>query len=354
MRTHAACIKSLPQSSHSYCAVRRPLRGLAQVALFCMLAACPGADAPGADAGASTPATRVSDAGGVLPVMSSFSLEEACIEEASSYCSRLNACTPNALTYNFATEEACRDRLKIRCKTTVSAPDAKVTPQQVKACADAERMQACPQFITAQRPDACIYKGSRENGSSCSQDSQCQNGLCLNAGFGCGTCGQAKGLLESCAVADRCANRLVCLGGKCKKQQTLSGTCGSNGECENGLYVRKPSVSTGSQRKAIGATRQRCLHATLTKNSIATVPSAFAQRFNSWALAKRATTEPFSAPLEPMSGHLVKGQVAVLGVPKTGRTAIRTCLDNVCFRRRAYRGNAAYRVPRSVFSATAV
>jgi hypothetical protein len=228
-------------------------RLLLAVSCVVVLAACPGpapSDKGGAGGGSTggplggsgggSPAPAAQGDGGISGGTGGSagggSLDEACSDYAAKFCAKLNQCSPAYLIYDYGTEEVCRSRAKISCVSEANAPNTSVTATQFKACAAAKSAQSCSDFMTDERPDACIYKGSRIDGQACGENSQCQSGLCRTNGNLCGVCGKAVGIGEKCQGQDDCEEGLRCDGTQCKKRVENGQACRYEQDCKVDSY----------------------------------------------------------------------------------------------------------------------
>ncbi len=245
---------NLSQSNSKSLSTRR-LSSRLFVAISCVvaLAACPGpapTDKGGSDGGSNGGPVGGSGGGSAGPVAQSDggtsggtggssgggSLDEACADYATKYCKKYNQCSPAYLISDYGTEETCQARTKIRCLSQANASGAAVTSTQLKDCAGAKGSQTCSEFITGERPDACIFKGTRTDGSACGEDSQCQTGLCRTNGTSCGVCGKAVSVGEKCNAEDDCEEGLQCMAGQCKKPVANGGACRYSDDCQAESY----------------------------------------------------------------------------------------------------------------------
>jgi hypothetical protein len=140
--------------------------------------------------------------------------------------------------------QTCIARRKDGCQRELGAPGTGRTFTGEALCQYAFAFGDCAKVMTDQIP-ACQIQGSRDNGASCTYNSQCKSGNCyLTTDQACGTCADLVAAGGDCSQANcapglRCNSKNVCIvpganGEACSDDQpcdvttlycTRAGTC---------------------------------------------------------------------------------------------------------------------------------
>jgi len=162
--------------------------------------------------------------------------DAACTTWAASYCNKTNECSPTVLAYIWGDLATCKDRQKLWCIVSMSAPGSSYDPPAVDACAKANAALSCTDTTAAKVPPACDLAGKRAVGEPCGADSQCASKACGSVDIftHCGTCVAQAGLGEACGTI-RCTFGLWCSSGKCAPVGSLGAACSGSSSCVSSL-----------------------------------------------------------------------------------------------------------------------
>jgi hypothetical protein len=245
-----------------------PLFRLSFASVLVLVASCGGSESPvglgesaGGSGGQAGGAGAESDAGGASGTSGGAGggaagaagaggeADKACLEFATQYCARLDACSPVYLKLFWDDVQDCTQRLAGPCIKALALPDTTKTPAWTSQCAAAMTATSCEALLRRDIPAACVPPaGSRSAGSVCGEDGQCATSYCQHQyDVGCGTCMQRASAGENCASNDDCAFGLGCTTElKCAAFGELEGTCDGVHPCGAGLScVGANSVKQG-------------------------------------------------------------------------------------------------------------
>lgn len=215
------------------------MRSLLPILLGWWLLACGPTPSSGADAG---------DAG--------RSFDEACAEDATSQCQKLDACLNDAgVSARYHDLFTCLSRQKSACLVTSTAPRTGRTPDSVLACASARTTEACTDFFDNDPPTACLPPaGTTPEGSACAFSAQCSTAFCsVLRGAACGVCATAPAMGADCTATGQCGVGQLCVSQndvapgtfRCVTPGRDGSGCGKDSPCATGYGCVAPRVDGG-------------------------------------------------------------------------------------------------------------
>lgn len=228
-------------------------------------------------------------------------VETACLQWATHYCARLEACAPLTIQVAYGEEAQCVTRNRPGCVAALKAPGSGQTPPGIEACALAYDSASCNDVVVGRPPAACAVSGSLPLGSPCGDDSQCSGngtycriserdrcGICSArgpVGAACDsdrdceyglvcyfTCMQPVGLDAPCdGMTRQCPATLVCLDYKCVAPGGVGAACNPHADhCDrdHGLYC--DSQTRVCARYAVAERGAACGSGTICKAGMCT------------------------------------------------------------------------------------
>ena len=215
------------------------LRARAIVTLTLALSGCP---APTPEM-AATPAT----------------IDEACANYATTYCSRGLECEGSAFSFFHGAMDVCARTVALDCVHRAGLPGSAWTVGAAQSCASARASASCVEW----RFDDLLcprVKGMRQPGSGCASSAQCDSGWCDFGSSRCGKClplaaaGATCGLgVAECPSGSRCdAGSHICVprpGPSAPCQEFFSCTGGTvclSGTCSMPPQAREGEPCTGA------------------------------------------------------------------------------------------------------------
>lgn len=211
---------------------------------FALLAACaaseeePAPTPAGPDAGDGG-ADATSETGDPnVPADTPTAQDEACTENATTYCTQLERCFPFGLQLSYGDVATCVARVKPGCMQVWSAPGNGWTARRLRACVAARTALACDRFLLRKPEiDECAIVGTLPDGTACRQSAQCASGYCrIPSGLDCGVCVPKVPLGGACTSYVDCARDLMCsANGACRVPAGEAAECTNNVPCRLGL-----------------------------------------------------------------------------------------------------------------------
>lgn len=238
-------------------------------------------DATDGDSTIETTATDTSpifetDIDEILPPDAPLTADSVCAAVASARCTAISTCLPFILHQLYGAVATCRDRLKTRCLSNLSAPGSKTTLEATASCAKAIAGDACSDYLRAD-PAACFPDpGTLANGAGCWDDAQCASAICVHGLFQfCGSCQPGVGLGASCSSSP-CVAGLNCSAGVCVKLGSVGASCSDDAGCAQALLCRAGKCTVSVLGDACNATTKTgcSLVAGLTCSASATCTAA--------------------------------------------------------------------------------
>lgn len=141
------------------------------------------------------------------------SADQACADLEYARCTRLQECSPTALTFRYGDLTTCETVNKAYCVANLAAPSTGQTVANVEACAQQYPNWDCNDYVLTQNPppECQQVDGSLANGTSCAFPAQCQSGFCaIVPGAACGVCAATPQPGDSCAQLTLCGQSIIC------------------------------------------------------------------------------------------------------------------------------------------------
>jgi hypothetical protein len=179
--------------------------------------------------------------------------EQACVDWATRYCARLEACAPLSVQVGYGDVAQCIARNEPVCSSVLAAQGTGHTPASMEACALAYDSAACDEVVVGKPPASCNVAGSLPQGAPCGDSSQCsaESSYCrIGDDRACGLC-SPRGSTGSACDSDRdCDYGLVCYF-TCMPPVSLGARCdGMTRQCPSTLicldYTCSPTAQEGA------------------------------------------------------------------------------------------------------------
>jgi hypothetical protein len=210
-----------------------------------------GSSASGGDDGGTSAADVTTDAPtDAPPGEGGTSADQACTDDAASYCTQLGQCAAFLLKTQYGDAPTCNARRKMGCTDQVSAPGTGWTGDTLEACIKARAALSCDDFLHRKpAPTACQVTGAIVTSNACRYDAQCGTGYCRHTGGAlCGNCVAQGATGAPCTVSADCAGDLVCAGsgttGICEAPTGAGGPCDGTHPCAQGLACLPAPMSS--------------------------------------------------------------------------------------------------------------
>jgi hypothetical protein len=177
---------------------------------------------------------------------------EACIG-VTAYCARLSTCAPLLLASMYGDYQTCIARRKDDCVRELGAPGTGRTFTGEALCQYAFAFGDCAKVMTDQIP-ACQILGSRDNGASCTYNSQCESGNCyLTTDQACGTCADLVAAGGDCSQGS-CEPGLICNSKNvCIVPGANGDACSDDQPCDRTTYFCTPAGTCAPVEETVGA-----------------------------------------------------------------------------------------------------
>ena len=184
---------------------------------------------------------------------------------ASAVCQRLAACSPiSDIIEPYGDVDTCITRQRVLFSNLLTASGSGWTAAGLEACAAATGGLACSALLGHDLPAACHPPGTRPDGASCADGSQCQSGTCLinralTPATGCGTCGAPLAAPQICSASTDCTWGSACFvpNGSCGALSPVGAPCVAPDNCERGLTcIQERCASPGARWRAVHLQRR--------------------------------------------------------------------------------------------------
>lgn len=190
--------------------------------------------------------------GGDKPQERKGSVEEdpRCLAYTQATCAKMAQCWPWLLQASYGDIDTCISRSSQLCANVTSAPGTSWTMEKIEACAQALPTISCDSWWNSVAPACDPGPGALVDGSPCIDKSQCQGGVCLQGGSGCGVCATVSPVGGDCTTSAQCAPGAACSAeGKCVMPAVQGASCSASQPC--GINLRcvegtcQPLVAAG-------------------------------------------------------------------------------------------------------------
>jgi hypothetical protein len=182
---------------------------------------------------------------GAPEVAAPVSSEQACAENASGYCQRLQECFPFAIEQTWGDVARCAATVKVPCVEALRANGTGWTGEKLRACVKARDALPCSAFLQ-RKPELaeCAITGSVDDGNACLHAAQCKSGHCrITPGKSCGFCVPRVPRGGACTGPWDCAGDLLCApNGTCAPPE--SDDCDAARPCKLGTSCVKGKCKT--------------------------------------------------------------------------------------------------------------
>ena len=152
-------------------------------------------------------------------------------------CAKFASCFPRLFLYRFKDLAECQTRATAELARQALLPGTGHSGVGLIDCALATSQLSCDDYMSARARWACAVRGTRANGQPCSDDAQCESGLCPSADLSCATCAATPAPGGTCAAGDRCGFGMICTAAKtCVYPVREGDACDAARPCEDPFY----------------------------------------------------------------------------------------------------------------------
>ena len=182
-------------------------------------------------------------------------IAQACAENASARCTRIQSCSAIRLAQLYGDLATCEAQVQSTCTSSLNAPQNGNNPALVESCDQAIGGWDCNDFLVGGNPPAaCVQRtGPVANGGACSAPGQCQSGFCAFSTGACGACQAAPSAGQPCTGTLQCASGLECAGGTCAAPVASGGACSATQPCAPALGCSKGTCQSLASTAVSGA-----------------------------------------------------------------------------------------------------
>jgi hypothetical protein len=195
-----------------------------------------------------------------VPGGSSTPAMQACSDEASATCAKLDMCVQNGTMIDYGSAATCEARVASLCLAALQANGTGRTPDSYEACAQSLPTQSCADNLDNNSTASCrAPAGSLATGAACGFPAQCMTAFCaIPPASACGTCQPPPAAGASCANLDTCGPGLQCVAAACVAYAALGQSCSATVPCGTGLSCVTPAMATTGKCETAGAMGAAC------------------------------------------------------------------------------------------------